>query len=229
MSADRASAPPGQVDGLLGRQVPALQVVLRGLLERGLDQQQVRAAHGVDDGVAGAGVAGVGEAAAVGRVDHDAPGRDVVPAPDEPDGQRADRQRRSRVVLDRLEGRVEEAVALRDGRRQGVEPRAAARREVDRQRSRRRIGPREQVPEPDDIEVVVRVHVPDDERVEPRRVHEPLEAAHRALAGIEHQRRVAPVHEEPCRRPVGVRRRRAAAEHGQAEASRRRRRHVCRS
>ena len=109
-------------------------VVVGRLPEGGLDEQQVHVADGVDDGVARSRVAGVPEAGAVGRLDDHAPGRDVVPAADEADHERTDRERAIRVVFRDVEGRVEESGTLRDrgrrARRAGPVPPVAGGREA---------------------------------------------------------------------------------------------------
>ena len=124
-----------------------------------------------------------------------------------------------RVVFDGIERRVEESVPLTDRHGQGVEPGAAAGREVDRQRSAGGLAPRVEIAQPDEVEVVVGVHVPDDDAREVVRVEDPLQVADHALADIEqeHGCRV-PFDQVPGGRCGQVGRGRRAAEHGQTEA-----------
>ncbi len=215
----------GHVDGLLGGEMAALGVVVARQAQPGLDQQEVHAAHGGDHAVARTGVPRVPEAAAVGRLDDDPPGGDVVAAADEADRERPDPKRHLRVVLAPVEGRIEEARTLGDRGRERVEPVPRARRQVHRERLRRGLAPREQVAEPDDVEVVVGMHVPDHDRREMGRVHQALQAPDHALPDVEQDGGRVPLDEVARGRPRLVRRGRAAAEHGQTEATRRVRGH----
>ena len=82
------------------------------------------------------------------------------------------------------------------------------------------LAPRKQVAHAGEVEVVVCVHVADDHRGQPVRVDGRLEVPDHALADVEQDRCVGPFHEIAGRRRVRMRRRRATAEHGQAEATR---------
>ena len=72
------------------------------------------------------------------------------------------------VVLEQLERVIEEPLALADRRGQFVHPLAAAGREQDRDRPAAVAGPRQEVAEGDEIDEVVGVKVPDDDRIEAR-------------------------------------------------------------
>ena len=120
----------------------------------------------VDDRLARAGVAGVRRCGSPSGASIDeAPGRDVVPAAAEPDRQGADAEDVVGVVLGDLEGVVEERRPLARSRpSSGIEPGAPAGRQVDGQAARRPPAPREEVAQRDEVEVVVGVHVADDDR-----------------------------------------------------------------
>ena len=214
-----------QLDRLVGQEVAPFRVVEPDVVQRRLDEQQVHPAHRLDDRLRRPGIAGISQSSAVGRLDDDAPGRDVVAAAHEPDAQIADVERAVGVVFDRIEGGVEERDPLRDGARQGIEPGATARRQVDRERVRRTLAPRVQVSQPDEVEVVVGVHVADHDGVEIVRVEHPLQVADHALADVEQERGRVPFHEISRRRRVGMGGGRRAAEHGEPQARSDRSRH----
>ena len=136
---------------------------------------------------------------------------------DEPHPQRTDVDRLARVVLDDVEGGIEEAVPLRDGLREVIDPGSAARRDPDRERLGRRLAPGEEVAQADEIQVVVGVHVADDHRAQVVRIEHALQAADGALPGVEHQRGRAVLDEEAGRRRRRVRGGRAAPEDRQAQ------------
>ena len=209
---------PGERDRFVARQVATLEIVVPRRSEGGLDEQEISPADGILDRARRAGVAGVRQAGAVGRFDDHAPGRDVVPAPHEPQSQVAHPQFRGRVVFDGVEGRIEEPVALADRDRQGIETSSSAGRQMDGQRVGGALAPRIQVAKADEIEEVICVHVADDDRRELMRIEELLEIPDDPLPDVEQQVRVAPLHEEPGGWGGFVGRGRTATEHGQTEA-----------
>ena len=83
---------PRELDRLGGRQVAALVVVVAGVAQARLDQQEIGAAREVGDRVARPGIAGVDEACAIGRFDGDRPRRHVMATRGEADRQRPDRR-----------------------------------------------------------------------------------------------------------------------------------------
>ena len=82
----------------------------------------------------------------------------------------------------------------------------------------RRLAPRVEVAQADDVEVVVGVHVADDDAGQVVRIQHLLQVADHALAAVEQDRGRAPFDEVAGSRCGGVRSGRAAAEHGQPEA-----------
>ena len=151
-----------------------LGIVMGGQTEGALDQQQIGVADTLLDRGRRTGITGIGEARAVGRVDDHAPCRDVVATLDDAHTELADLERAVGLVLASVERGVEEPVALADGLRQRVEPRTATGWQMDRQWIRGRFAPWEQVTQTDDVEIVVGVHVADDDRRQVVRVHEPF-------------------------------------------------------
>ena len=97
-------------------------------------------------------------------------------------------------------------------------PEPPAGRKVDRQRYFGRFSPRIQVAQADDVQVVIGVHVPDDDGREVVRIQDPLEIPDDPLTDVEEQRRRAPFDEEAGRRRRRVGGGGRAAEHGQAKA-----------
>ncbi len=192
------------VDCLVGRHVTAPRVVLVGPRERRLADEQVGVSGHLHECIVRAGVAGIDEAAARPVGDLHPPGWDVVAAADEPDLQVADGQSGSRLVVADLERVVEEGRPLADGGREIDHVVLAARWQVDREALVEPVAPREQVAQPNDIDVVIGVEVANDDRVEPPRVHPALESRDHALAAVEEQPRVVQFDEEPGGGGVGL-------------------------
>ena len=210
--------PSRELDRLFGRQVAPLGVVVSSEAQGALDEQQIGTADAVLDRCGRTGVAGIGQARPVRRLDDHSPGRDVVAPLDEPQAELPDLEHLGRVVLDGCECGIEEADPFTHGVRERVEARSTAGRQVDRQRHRRRFAPRIQIAQPDDVEVVVGVHVADHDRGEVVRIEHLLQVADHALAAIEQDRGRSPFDQESGGRRGRVWGCRAAAEHGQTEA-----------
>ena len=108
-----------------------------------------------------------------------------MPAREEAQAQVADRELGRRVVFDRVERGIEEPVTLADRVLQHREPGAPPGRQVDRQRPAGPLAPRIVVAEPDEVEVVIGVHVADDDRRELMGVQNALELADHAWPGVQ--------------------------------------------
>ena len=152
----------GHVDRLVGGDVTAFHVVEGRVRQRRLADKQVGPLRDLDQLVAGSGVAGVDEAGAVGSGHLHAPGRDVA-APDEVDPQVAEGLADRGLVIPDLERVVEEGRPLADRGREVTDVVAATGREQDGQSLRLAPGPREQVAQADDVDVVVGVEVAADD------------------------------------------------------------------
>ena len=185
-----------------------------------LDQQQVGIARELDDRVARTGVAGVDETRAIGRLDRDRPrpGRSAGCA-------------RSGRVSGPIRARSSESYSAmsKARRRTPAAPRSRSARASIRSRppggrwTGRRVAavarPRVEVAQSGEVEVVVGMHVADDDGGERPRIEQALEAAGDTLAGVEEDRGVAPRRRGSRRRASRVGDGCAAPEHGQAEAA----------
>jgi hypothetical protein len=191
---------------------PARRVVLAGRQERRLDDEQVRVPRRLDQRLVGAGVAGHDDEAAGAVADRAAPGRDVVATGQIIDRQIADLDAPVGVVLSDFEGVVEEAGPLADRRRQLVELAPAARWQEDRYAAAGEPGPRHQVAQRDEVDVVVGVKVADDDRVELARIAQWHEPPDHALAAIDQHGRGGGLDENPGRRGLRLRGGRACAD-----------------
>jgi len=193
------------IERLVIREVAAPDVVFGARHERGLDDEHVSATGGFDERVVRASVTGDRDQPAGPVADHAAPGRDVVEAGDELDREVADLDPLGVVVLDDLEGVVEEPLALADRRCEFVKLALPAGREEDRDPPAREAGPRHQVAERHEVDVVVRVEVADDDRVQLARVLDRHQAADHALAAVHEDRRRGGLDENPGRRGLRLR------------------------
>ena len=101
------------------------------------------------------------------------------------DGERPDLERLTGLVLGDRVGRFEEAGPLGDRRGEVVELVSAARRQVDGQRLRRRLAPREAVAQRADVDPVIGVEVADEQAGEIRRADALLDLRGDSAADVE--------------------------------------------
>ena len=106
-------------------------------------------------------------------------------ARDEPDRQVADVDPIGRVVLEDAVGVVEEVRPLADRDRQGIEPRLATRRQQNRHVGGCDALPRQEVAQRDEVDVMVRMHVADHDRVQLARIADAHQLADDALAAVD--------------------------------------------
>ena len=105
-------------------------------------------------------------------------------ARDEANRQVADVDPMGRVIFENAVRVVEEARSLADGDRQRVEPRLAARWQEDRHVGGGDALPRQEVAQGDEVDVMVRVHVADHDRVQLARVADAHQLADDALTAV---------------------------------------------
>ena len=115
---------------------------------------------------------------------------------------------------------IEEAGTLGDRAGEGVQPRSTARREVDGEANGGFAGPREEIAQARQVEVMVRVHVSDHDTRQVSRIENGFETADDAQPGIEQDGCLAPLDEISGAGRRGIGECRAATEHGQAKAAR---------
>ena len=190
MDQDRAGnvRPNGVVDGFLCGQVAALEVIEFVRLEGRFQDQQFGPASQLHHGIGRTHVTGVDHAFAGRPRDLHRPGGDVVAHGMGPNGQVADLEGEPIRVLAHIERGLEEpgAFAHHDG--QVIEAILAAGREVDHERLRGRLAPREPVAQRRDVDPVVGVHVADHQAVQAGGTDRCFEPRRDAAADIEQDR-----------------------------------------
>jgi len=206
------AGPRSHVDRFVERQVTPPRIVFLRAQQGCLDDKDVRAASCFHERVVGTGVTRDDHEAAGPIANRATPGRNVVEALNELDREVADLDPPLRVVLDDLEGVVEEPVALADCRGQLVHLAAATRRQQDRDAAAREAGPRHQVAQGDEVDVVVGVKVADDDRVELARVADLHQPADHALAAVDEHGGRRGFQENPGRGRLRLRGGRACAD-----------------
>ena len=195
------------VESLIGREMPADRIVVFGAEQRGFYDEELGAAGRVNERFVRAGIAGYDDAATSRVGDRAAPGRNVMAPRDEPDRQVADRHPSRGVVLEHLEGVIEERIALADRSGQFGHPLTAAGRQQDRNLPAAVAGPGQEVPQGNEVDEVVGVQVPDDDGIETAGVTDRHEAADHTLAAIDQDPGRASLDEGPGGRRVGLGRR----------------------
>ena len=194
------------VERLLWREVAASGIVEIGALEGCLRDDEIRAASGRREGVARARVATDRDPCPGAVGDDAAPCGHVVAARDECQRQVADVEPVRGVVLEDAVGIREEVRSLADGGRQRVESGLPAGRQEHRDVRTRHALPRQEIAERHEVDVVIGVHVADDDRVELPRIADRHELADDALTAIDEEgRRIALDQAAPRQAsPIGV-------------------------